>query len=115
MTTPDTAPPGGAPDRGSADEAAVALVARFQARDGAAEVLRARLQEMVRLTNMEPGCLRYELHEDELDDHHLVILETWADPRSLDEHMQTTHVKALVTDVPRLAANDIQILRLRRL
>lgn len=93
----------------------VIMIARFQARDGRAGLLRARLQDMVRRTLAEPGCERYELHELEDDPAQLLILEHWDTQRSLDAHMETDHVKALISDVPDLAARDIEITRLRRI
>jgi quinol monooxygenase YgiN len=91
------------------------LVARFRAQHGRADALRSRLQQMVRLTVVEPGCLRYELHEDQGDPEHLVLLEVWRDQVALDRHMETEHVRGLVRDVPQLAVGDIEMLHLRPL
>jgi quinol monooxygenase YgiN len=91
------------------------LVARFRAQPGRADALRSRLQQMVRLTVVEPGCLRYELHEDQGDPEHLVLLEVWRDQVALDRHMETEHVRGLVRDVPQLAVGDIEMLQLRPL
>ena len=102
---------GGGP--GAAGEDPLVLVARFRARPGRADLLRNRLMEMVSMTVVEAGCLRYELHEDHGDPEHLVLLEMWRDQPALDQHMQTDHVQALLKDVPELAAGDIEMLRLR--
>jgi quinol monooxygenase YgiN len=91
------------------------LVARFRAQPGCAHALRDRLRHMVRLTVVEPGCLRYELHEDHGDPEHLVLLEVWRDQVALDRHMGTEHVRALVKDVPQLAVGEIEMLHLRPL
>lgn len=89
------------------------LVARFRAQPGRAEMLRSRLMEMVSMTVVEAGCLRYELHEDQGDPEHLVLLEMWRDRCALDQHMQTHHVQDLLKDVPDLAIGEIEMLRLR--
>jgi quinol monooxygenase YgiN len=69
--------------------------------------------KMVRMTVVEAGCLRYELHEDQGDPEHLVLVEMWRDPCALDQHMRTQHVQDLLEDVPELAVGDIEMLRLR--
>ena len=91
------------------------LVAQFRAQHGRADALRSRLQRMVRLTVVEPGCLRYELHEDQGDPEVLVLLEVWRDQVALDRHMETEHVRHLVRDVPELVIGDIEMLHLRPL
>lgn len=93
----------------------VLMLARFEARGGLAAVLTSRLQEMVRLTVVEPGCVRYELHQLEDDPAQLVLIEQWETQEKLDDHMETDHVRALITDVPNLAVRDIEIIRLRRI
>lgn len=96
-------------------DGAVIMLARFEAREGMAEVLKSRLQEMVRLTLVEPGCLRYELHQLEDTPAQLLLIEQWDTQHSLDTHMRTEHVRALVSDAPRLTVRDIEIVRLRRI
>ncbi|HEY3410028.1 MAG TPA: putative quinol monooxygenase [Propionicimonas sp.] len=94
---------------------AVIMLARFEAREGLAGLLRSRLQEMVRLTLVESGCDRYELHQLEDDPAQLLLIEQWDTQESLDAHMETDHVRALISDVPNLAVRDIEIIRLRRI
>jgi quinol monooxygenase YgiN len=52
---------------------------------------------------------------DREDDNRFVFVETWADVAAWDVHMDTPHVRALVTDSQRLATNGIQLVKLRRL
>jgi quinol monooxygenase YgiN len=94
---------------------ALTLVATFQARPETREELARRLREMVPLTRTEPGCLSYDLHVDREDENRFVFLETWADMAAWDVHMDTPHVRALVTDSQHLATNGIHLVKLRRL
>lgn len=96
-------------------DGAVIMIARFDARDGMADVLTSRLQEMVRLTLAEPGCVRYELHQLEEAPAQLLLIEQWDTQQSLDTHMRTEHVRALVSDAPSLTVRNIEIVRLRRI
>ena len=98
---------------GAEREERLVLVAQFRAHPGRADALRSRLVEMVRLSGVEEGCLRYELQVDEGDAEHLVLLEMWRDQRALDQHMRRHHVQGLLKDVPQLAIGDIEMLRLR--
>jgi quinol monooxygenase YgiN len=92
---------------------AVVLVAVFQARPETADELRQRLIEMVRYTRVEPGCLRYDLHQDHDDPCRFAFIETWASPAALAIHDQTDHVRSIYADLPRLTAGPLEILRLR--
>jgi quinol monooxygenase YgiN len=96
-------------------ETPVVLVVQFHAQPGGEADLEARLLEMARKTTGETGCLRYDIHHDESDASHLVLLESWADQESLDAHMATGHVEAFLADLPGLTSQDIEMLRLRRL
>lgn len=102
----------GRPGRGAAGEGPLVMIARFRARPGRADMLRSRLVTMVEMTVVEAGCLRYELHVDEGDPEHLVLVEMWRDGFTLDQHMHTRHVRDLLQDLPELAVGDIEMLRL---
>lgn len=88
------------------------LVATFDAGPDTRAELASRLTEMVVLSRPEPGCVRYDLHVARDDDHRFVFVETWADDTAWDVHMQTSHVQALLEDVPRLAVHGVQLQRL---
>lgn len=90
----------------------VVLVATFEAVPGCREELAGRLQEMVALTRGEDGCARYDLHVDREDDKRFVFVETWADVASWQRHMQTDHVRALLTDAPRLTVAGVRLQQL---
>ena len=92
---------------------AVVLVATFHTTPERRGELRRRLLEMVELTRAEPGCLRYDLHDDVDDGQRFVFVETWADEAALNMHMTTSHVGALLQDVPQLTTRDIDLVRLR--
>jgi quinol monooxygenase YgiN len=92
--------------------AELVLVATFDARPGGVPQLAERLTEMVTLTRGEPGCLRYDLHADREHDNRFVFVETWADEDSWTLHMATTHVRALLADLPGLTVDGVQIQKL---
>ena len=54
-------------------------------------------KELVEKTNaLDKGCIQYELCKDVNDPLRFVMLETWEDQASLDEHMKAKHFVDLV-------------------
>ena len=94
-------------------EQPVVLVVRFRAQPDGEAALQTRLLEMAHKTITEPGCLRYDIHQDESDARHFILLESWEDQESLEAHMHAHHVQAFLADLPGLTSQDIKMLRLR--
>ena len=92
----------------------IVLVATFHARPEARDELYGRLLEMVDLTVVEPGCVQYELHTNDADPMQFTCVETWASAAALAGHDDSTHVRAIISDVPRLTSRPVIIQRLRR-
>jgi quinol monooxygenase YgiN len=93
----------------------VVLVVNFDAQEGTRHELVARLLELVRLTTVEPGCVRYELHEDLNDPLRFTFVETWESAEAHGAHDLTDHVQAIIADIPRLTRQPVVIQRLRKL
>ncbi len=92
----------------------IVLVAIFHARPETRDDLYGRLLEMVELTVVEPGCLQYELHTNDADPMQFTFVETWASAAALAGHDDSAHVRAIISDVPRLTSRPLIIQRLRR-
>lgn len=92
----------------------IVLVATFHARPETRDELYRRLLEMVELTVVEPGCLQYELHTNDDDPMQFTFVETWASDDALAAHDNTTHVQAIIADVPLLTSRPLSVQRLRR-
>jgi quinol monooxygenase YgiN len=91
----------------------VVVVAVFRALPETVHELGDRLAELVTATRAEPGCTRYDLHVDATDPRRFVFVEEWADDDALAAHNGTEHLRALLTDLPRLAEEAPQVYRLR--
>ena len=74
--------------------AKVHVIARFVAREGKENQLRALLQGMLIPTRAESGCELYELYESDLRGR-FYLNETWESQAALDRHMATPHFKRL--------------------
>jgi quinol monooxygenase YgiN len=79
--------------------ATVHVVARFIAKPGKEEALKAVLTALVPPTRRELGCYQYDLLVSSAEPRELCFVERWGDDKALDEHLATTHVKTMLTKV----------------
>ena len=64
----------------------ITVVAHIRARADRIALVQSELEKMVASTRQEPGCLQYDLHRDNQDPVHFVMLESWASPEHLQAH-----------------------------
>jgi quinol monooxygenase YgiN len=64
---------------------------------GQAQTLRAAQEKLVEETLLEPGCLRYELHQSLDDDHVLIFVESWASEELWRAHLEGAAIKRFQT------------------
>jgi quinol monooxygenase YgiN len=83
-----------AKERGDAAMAEVLLIARFVARTGTEDQLRALLQGVLAPTHAEPGCKLYDLDESDTKGR-FFLSERWESQAALDLHTATPHFKRL--------------------
>ncbi|MCL2492963.1 MAG: antibiotic biosynthesis monooxygenase [Clostridiales bacterium] len=75
----------------------VAVVCKEKIKEGQKEAFLAHMQEMIRLTHEEDGCIAYNLYEPKNDpDADLVMIEMWENQEALDRHMASEHFQRLV-------------------
>ena len=70
----------------------VHVMARITAQPASADAMREILVELVAHTRNEPGCLNYELFEQDGVAHVFQTVERWIDSAAADAHMATPHV-----------------------
>jgi quinol monooxygenase YgiN len=88
--------------------AEVDVIARFVARKGKEDQLRALLQSMLAPTRAEPGCKMYELYESNSNGR-FYLSEAWESQAALDQHMTTPHFKRLEQTVPELVKEPFEV------
>ena len=88
--------------------AEVRVIARFAARKGKEEQLRALLQSMLAPTHAESGCKLYELYEADSSGR-FYFYETWESQAALDQHAATAHFKRLKQTVPELLEEPFEV------
>jgi quinol monooxygenase YgiN len=94
--------------------AEVLLIARFVARAGAEDQLRALLQGMLAPTHAEPGCKLYDLYETDTKGR-FFLSERWENQAALDLHMTTPHFKRLKQIGGELVSEPFEINKVKRI
>ncbi len=74
----------------------VHVLARITAQPASAEAMRELLLELVAQTRKEPGCLHYDLFQQDDAPHVFQTVERWTDDGAADAHMSTPHVAAAI-------------------
>jgi quinol monooxygenase YgiN len=71
---------------------------------------RDALTGLVDPTRAENGCIRYELMQNNSDPTDFTFVEEWSGDDALDAHLQSNHIKLLVSKAEELlaAAPDIR-------
>lgn len=70
------------------------LVAHIRASADQVARVQSELEKMVATTRKEAGCLQYDLHQDNQDPAHFVMVETWGSPEQLQAHTTGQPMKA---------------------
>jgi quinol monooxygenase YgiN len=80
----------------------VVVVGAFVARDGKEDDAAEAFRALVQPTHDEQGCILYALHRAADDPRKLAFIERWASRGELDAHLESDHVKDVLTKVDEL-------------
>lgn len=83
---------------------------KVKAAPGAMAGLNAQMEEVIRETRKEPGCIDYSYGVDVLDPDTLVILEYWQDWDALQAHFARPHMQPWIKTLSEidLIAKDVK-------
>lgn len=73
--------------------ATVHVVARYMAKAGKEEEVRAVLTTLVAPSRREIGCYQYDLLRNPADPREFCFVERWDSEKALDEHAASAHLK----------------------
>ena len=93
--------------------ASVHVLARFVAKPGKEDALKAVLTTAMSPTRRELGCYQYDLLVNAAEPREFCFVERWEDDRSLDDHLATRHTKQMLGDVEELVESPPDIRRYR--
>ena len=88
----------------------IRVVAHITAQPDKIEELKAVALELAVPTRQEPGCHRYEWHQNTEDPTDITCIEEWASHSALDEHLASAHVQSALKKMPDYAT-DVDIRR----
>jgi len=87
------------------------VVARVKARPNKVNELLSLLSSLVEPTRKEPGCIHYELLQNNEDPTDFTLIEEWQSNIALQSHFSTKHFKEALTKLPNLVASEPDIQR----
>ncbi len=69
------------------------IVANIIANDDKIELVKAELEKLIDITRAEPGCINYDLHQDNENPAHFLVFENWESRELWQTHMANTHLQ----------------------
>jgi len=92
------------------------VIARVKARADKVDELRSVLISLVEPTRKEPGCLSYNLLQNNEDPTDFTLVEEWESNKALESHLAAKHFKDAQVKLPGLVAAkaDIRLYQLVR-
>jgi quinol monooxygenase YgiN len=88
----------------------VVVMVIAQAKPGQGDAALAAFGEVAVPTHAEEGCIAYALHRSAADADQIVLVERWASPEALDEHLATAHLEEFRASSHDLWAGPMTIL-----
>ena len=73
---------------------ALTIVAHIEAHPDKVELVKSELTKLVEPTRAEPGCIQYDLHQDNDKPEHFLFFENWETRALWQDHMKTAHIEA---------------------
>ncbi len=70
------------------------IVAHITARPDKVDLVKAELTGLIDTTRSEPGCVQYDLHQDNENPAHFMFYENWDSREEWQQHMAAPHLKA---------------------
>jgi quinol monooxygenase YgiN len=84
----------------------IIVVGSFTARPGKEADAVAAFEALLEPTHAEEGCILYALHRGLDDTRRLAFVERWASRESLDAHLASPHVLAVIARAEELFADS---------
>jgi len=87
------------------------VIARVKARPDKVNELLSVLSSLVEPTRKEPGCISYNLFQNNQDPTDFALIEEWKSGPALESHLATKHFKDALAKLPNLTAAEPDIQR----
>jgi quinol monooxygenase YgiN len=83
------------------------IIAVITAEPSHADAVADALRAAVPLVREEPGCIQYDLHQDQLQPGRFVMIEQWSDAQALTAHSEASAFRALSAVLDGRATLDV--------
>ena len=70
------------------------IVAHIRANPDQVPLVKAELEKLIAITRAEPGCIQYDLHQDNENPAHFLFYENWESRDLWQAHMNAPHLAA---------------------
>ena len=87
----------------------ITVLARIRAKNGMEEKIKQDCTALIEPTRSEAGCISYDFHVNTEDKCSFMFYENWVSKKTLDEHLQKTHLQAFVSKAEGLLAEPMDI------
>jgi len=85
------------------------VVAHLVAKPDKVRELRDLLAGLITPTRAEPGCITYELLQNQEHPTEFTFVEEWTSGSALDDHFTTEHIKDALSKTPDLLAVELDL------
>lgn len=68
------------------------IVAKIIAKTGHCDLVKKELVKLIEITKTEEGCIDYDLHQDNENDHIFLFYENWESRELWQKHMNAAHI-----------------------
>jgi len=75
---------------------AVAVVVNHKLKEGKLEEFVEYMQEMIKLTKQEDGCIAYDLYAEEGNTTECIMVEMWENREKLNAHLESDHFNVFI-------------------
>ncbi|GAA5213105.1 putative quinol monooxygenase [Corallincola platygyrae] len=79
--------------------AKLTIVANIHARADKVALVKSELLKLINVTRVEPGCINYDLHQDNQNPAHFLFFENWESRELWQAHMDNPHLAAYLQAV----------------
>ncbi len=87
----------------------ICVYAKFTVKPDQIEAFVKKAVELVIRTKSEPGCVSYELCQDQKNRNVFAMIEKWADDAALQTHLKSKGFNAMLPGITALCERDVEI------
>jgi quinol monooxygenase YgiN len=89
----------------------ITVLARFLVKKECVQEVKKALEALVPLTKAEPGCINYDLYQENDNPQAFFLYENWQSEAHLDTHLQSKHLQDFLKRAPQLLEAPLEIIR----